>query len=303
MLTTRILIVFATAACLYAGCATAGNANLYNRGDDASSSGDDDGSVSHPDSGGRDGGSKDGSPPPDSGGGDTSSGNDASPPFDAGGCSTVTPSPAPPSHGGAQCSGGSGNCFPHDESAFSPSWIAPVGAKQGACSSQQVSAYYNDCLGTSASQSLCTAWQGANASCYNCLFTDSTAPSYGALVGYGALVNVNLAGCVALSEPCNLSCAKTMQADVQCYNRACDPSQNGNVCPVTNQTSFNTYNTCVSSATSCSACQGFAQSDNSCEMQIDVPGHNAYADCFGGKAIANAQFQDLYNAVAAFMCE
>lgn len=209
---------------------------------------------------------------------------------------TVTPEPT---HGGAACQG-SGTCWPQNETGFTATWVPPLGPHANACTSAQVTAFYDDCYGTNATATTCTTFEGdaTNASCLSCLSTDHTASKYGALVDYGNVSSVNTAGCLAAAEPCNLTCAQAMQADLECENAACDPTS---ACDVVDQTSFNTYQSCVTQADSMCGCSGYSASAQ-CVSQIDSGAHAAYADCFGSNDPSTATFQQMYTAVAMFLC-
>jgi hypothetical protein len=206
-------------------------------------------------------------------------------------CSAVALNPPPPAHGGAACpQGDSATCWPHDETAFSPAWVPPVGAHLGRCTTTQVSDFYTACLDTASTPTTCNAWaqNAANTTCFGCLYTDRTATSYGALIGYSQATYLNVAGCVALVEPCNQPCAQTLSDLNACEDGACGST----FCADTTS-----YNACAMQADSCTSCSGYANSTN-CFSLITGAQHPAEAAC----ALNATTFQALYSAVATFMC-
>jgi hypothetical protein len=207
---------------------------------------------------------------------------------------------------GGACPMGNQTCYPQSVNSFTPNWTPGSGAHQGVCTQQQSSDFFTDCIGAGSSQALCSAWLGiaANMPCFTCLYTDSTTnpSSYGALIGFPNSTSLNLAGCIALAEPCNLQCGKDVQAADQCSHVACDSA-----CPVMNgnMQQFSAWETCVNEAESQCGCEAYGAAASSCETQLDVAGHDAFSYCFAGENLAQAPptfFQDAYGSIAAFMC-
>jgi hypothetical protein len=210
-----------------------------------------------------------------------------------GGCTAVAVSPAEPAHGDGACSSTTGSCYPHSVTSLSPTWVPPLGSHTGACTAKQISAYFDACLGPNASNATCGTFTNApsNAACVSCIDTPDTATSFGALIDNGVVVYVNLGGCVALVEPCNLACAQAFQAVAQCTTTACAPNL---YC-----TNANSYSACEQAAQggSC-ACDGFVAA-GACMNSIAAAGHPAYTTCFGSQP---SDFQATYTAVATFIC-
>jgi hypothetical protein len=153
-----------------------------------------------------------------------------------------------------------------------------------------VSDFYTACFGPTATTTTCNAWTqvAANAACFGCLYTKSTAASHGALVAYSAAVVVNQAGCIALTEPCNTQCAQAVSDMYACEDSACGST----LCP-----DFTSYSTCASEADSCTSCGGYATAAN-CSSQLTGAQHPAAATC----NLAGTTFQAVYTSVATFMC-
>jgi hypothetical protein len=119
--------------------------------------------------------------------------------------------------------------------------------------------------------------------------TGSSAPSYGALIQFHSpFVVVNKAGCVALAEPCNLSCAQAMLAPFACQGASCGPSCSDSA----------GYQACETDALSCASCGAYTAAASACTMQLSGAQHPAAAFC----ALTSTTFQASYTAVATFMC-
>jgi hypothetical protein len=101
---------------------------------------------------------------------------------------------------------------------------------------------------------------------------------------------LNVAGCVALAEPCNLPCAKISLATAQCREAACSTTS----CPDQSQ-----QLSCVMAADACTACENYAMA-SACLTELAGPTHPAQTLCSLGNNSTPTQAQ--YAAVAAFMC-
>ncbi len=204
-------------------------------------------------------------------------------------CTPVGMTSAP--SGGAACSG-TGTCFPHDETGFTTVWVPPV-PQAHLCSTVQINDYFTDCTGTTATGTACAAWtqSSANSSCLSCLQTPSTASRYGVLIGFpGNVVELNVAGCVALAEPCNLPCAQTSLAIAQCREAACSTTS----CPDQSE-----QLSCATAADACTSCEQYVTA-SACLTELTGPTHPAQTLCALGSNSTPTQTQ--YAAVAAFMC-
>jgi hypothetical protein len=203
-------------------------------------------------------------------------------------CTEILSTP-PPATGGAACPQ-AGTCWPHAETALSPAWVPPVGAHLGKCTATQVSGFYTACLDALSTTTTCSAWtqDTANTACFGCLYTDSTATSYGAVIGYSQSVIANEAGCLALVEPCNAPCAQAVSDMYACEDAACGST----FC-----TDFASYNTCASQADACTSCSGYSSSAQ-CLSSITGTAHPAESIC----NLTATTFQPLYTSIATFMC-
>jgi hypothetical protein len=200
---------------------------------------------------------------------------------------------APPVHGGAACLIDASVCNPGNETAFLPAALPPpVSATPypGLCTTQQISSFYNDCIGTTASSAACNAFVAASQTCFGCLFTPSTASKWGALVGVNGTFSylVNNSACIELIEPCNQECANAVADLLECEIDACT---SGVGC----QDAGSSVLACVDEATTCTACSGYAATVAACGAAL--VGHPAASAC-GFGASQQAQLQ----AIATVLC-
>ncbi len=122
------------------------------------------------------------------------------------------------------------SCHPGSVVTFVPNGYRAADVRTGACTDAQISAYFDACFGSHSSSAACSAFgrdASADATCAACILTSDSGSRYGPLVASGALVRANVAGCIELTEPRLLSCAKTVQAESACELAACQAN-----CPV-----------------------------------------------------------------------
>jgi len=135
---------------------------------------------------------------------------------------------------------------PADISSWTPPAYVPAKSSPGACAPGDVAAYDAACLAQgSSSQTACQAFEMAHATCSACILSKSTDSTWGPLISWGGVVNVNLGGCIELVTPSDTSCAKAQEVAMTCPHVACDM-----VCPVTsgNQASFTQWQACTQTA-------------------------------------------------------
>jgi hypothetical protein len=118
------------------------------------------------------------------------------------------------------------SCGPADVGAFAPTWDPPVGPHQGACSSAQLESLVSACFAAFATSANCTAWEEepANLKCLGCWSGPVTASQWAPYLyvnNPGETDYVNVAGCVALADPGQIACAKSLEAALQCELDAC----------------------------------------------------------------------------------
>ena len=180
------------------------------------------------------------------------------------------------------------SCNPANVSAFTPAMTPPTGMYQDLCTQSQLTTLYNDCFGTNASASKCTNFQNGSstAACYSCVITNETDPAWGPIVQTpNGIDEVNIGGCIALLEPCNVACATAVETAFQCEVDACD-----NNCAFD---SVNAYDTCSIKADGC-GCQLYADPAQ-CTANLTAP--HPSAEC-----VNQTSFQGYYNVMAPLFC-
>ncbi|MDP9148684.1 MAG: hypothetical protein M3O36_01880 [Myxococcota bacterium] len=185
-------------------------------------------------------------------------------------------------------------CRPGNLQAYYPSQYRSAALPENSCragaNGDPIQLFYDNCLGPNASYTRCEGFKAdkANAACANCILTPETAPEYGVLVAHGGFVTANVAGCLELTQPAGLSCAKSIQALADCELAACEAN-----CPVVDANGFAAYSACASEVDQ-TGCRAYVTAAT-CEQPI------AGAD--GGMGPCRAQsFSEFYGAVAALFC-
>jgi hypothetical protein len=187
----------------------------------------------------------------------------------------------------------SGTCGMADIAGYTPTWIPPTGYHQGLCTSAQIDAFYNDCFASGATETTCEAEITAAPDCYDCIFSDETAASYGPIIDLSnGISEINEAGCIALLEPCNLTCAEEVLGSFQCENAACETN-----CPVTDTATLDAFDTCEDTAAACDpdGCDVFV-TEATCASELTGAAHPASV------CTSATTFEDYYNAVVPVFC-
>jgi hypothetical protein len=125
--------------------------------------------------------------------------------------------------GGRACTPQVPTCRAQDTSSYVPAAWKPPRARPDSCSRAQIDQFFSICL-ERVDEEACTALADdpANAGCTECLESEAGEAQLGAYIFYpSGYAQVNVAGCVALKEPCNLACAKALQAESSCALDAC----------------------------------------------------------------------------------
>jgi hypothetical protein len=109
-------------------------------------------------------------------------------------------------------------CMPEPLGSCVPSYVPPHQAK-GACTAADVMTFYNNCITGGVS---CDGSGLSSAACFNCLASQSTSSSWGAVVFYdnNALLAVNVGGCYALLGA-SAACATATEEQSECEIAAC----------------------------------------------------------------------------------
>lgn len=135
-------------------------------------------------------------------------------------------------------------CSPSSVDGYVATALVPPRTMSAACSSAEVKALYDACVGMQASFTACAAAREAGGSCGQCVWSVATDSQWAPLVASGFAVNLNVAGCVALVEHDSSAsgCAARIAATTGCEARACS------LCPNDGQGSLVPHETCVQSA-------------------------------------------------------
>lgn len=182
-----------------------------------------------------------------------------------------------------------------------PAYVHAV-PHENACSQQLIADYYTQCLDSASTAQTCAPWtnmpDAAHQACVACLVTPATASAYGPVVqtnlGNIIVSEPNLAGCVEIADPAGLSCATKLQDRTDCDDSACTAQ-----CPVTDDPSFQLWQTCLTNADNAAgSCQAYYQA-TSC-VSSEMPDGGVAEACF--TTAANPTFEDDYNAVAPVFC-
>lgn len=197
---------------------------------------------------------------------------------------------------GSSMDGGRGlnpsSCQPADVETYVPGQYHPATAQwQGLCTLDQIAGFYDACLVPTATPTTCSAYpteDAGNGGCAACILTPDSASAYGPLVNHGTFITSNVAGCIQLTLPSELSCAKAEAALVGCELAACEAN-----CPVANSATRHAYDSCASAADG-AGCQSYAQM----AACVQPP-----ADQDAGAAAACLQsFKAFYDVVVPLFC-
>jgi hypothetical protein len=165
-------------------------------------------------------------------------------------------------------------------------WVPPTGAAQGACAPQDIANVYAACFGAGATDDTCSSYEANSPTCASCVFSASTDPSWGPIVGFADTIAVNQPGCLDLVDPGEAACAQAAESQTECEHALCDAS-----CPVTDTPSFEAWEQCAAEADQ-GACAGY---DGTC-LDADLAGDGGGASCGG------ADFATAFANVATVFC-
>jgi hypothetical protein len=186
-------------------------------------------------------------------------------------------------------------CRPGDVETYQPdTYHSATGAGQGVCLTgsfgfDAIRAFYDVCLGPQASPAQCAQFKAdsATAICARCILTSDRDAHYGPLIDHGGVVVPNVAGCIELTDPSNLSCARASQALDGCEQAACEVN-----CPVHDTASRAAYDLCVGQANA-TGCHVYSQAAACVQAESDS---GPSAACLA------PNFADFYNSVVPLFC-
>src|SRR4029077_6153484 len=130
-------------------------------------------------------------------------------------------------------------CRPGDVATYRPApYHLAAAAHKGACDAMQIADFYKQCLGPQKTSAQCSAFMSDKTTgpCAACIVTSETADHYGPVIDHSGFVTANVAGCIELTDPSGVSCAKSVQALNGCELAACEAN-----CPVHDAPSRSAY--------------------------------------------------------------
>jgi hypothetical protein len=196
-------------------------------------------------------------------------------------------------------------CAPYGAGDFSPLYEGPTGPHAGACSLAQLEGLVDDCFGSGATSTACSAWTAstANKTCLGCWSGPATTMgSTWAPVLYttngGEAVFPNVAGCIALSDPSAPICAQATEYALECDFQACV-----SYCPIpttgSTAAALNALGDCFVQADTESdsgpagPCASYAEKANQCANELSSGGPAAYCYDVATQATALLQYLEL----------
>jgi len=181
-----------------------------------------------------------------------------------------------------------GNACNPDVPGFQPVWRPPV-PRQSTCTVPQVIEFIDACYGPGATTAACSAFESAsiNGACLSCLVTDDlTATGLGPIIDEPAadVISTNQAGCLALLDPCQIGCARAINAARECAEEACS-----------NCTAASSgWYACQTEAQKCS-CKPYNDQVTACTNALQATSKDT--ECFRG-----TKFAQVAQAYGIFFC-
>ena len=180
-------------------------------------------------------------------------------------------------------------CIPAPVGNYTPVWKGPNAQHSGACTTQNITLFFDTCLAPTSDPTSCHTFEQANAACVSCLQSNDTDPTYGPIIWHDqkAYFTTNIAGCLAIEsgDSSPTGCAASYQGIVSCKELAC------NACLAAKDPAG--FSTCESAATS--EC---GKLTNTCVGEIRDASDPASA-CLPP---AGTQTRDAYLQIAPFFC-
>jgi hypothetical protein len=183
-------------------------------------------------------------------------------------------------------------CQPGDTRTYRPdAYHSAAPAGQGACPTPElIDWFYAACLGPTATTQACQAYKldVSGGPCAKCIQTAEGEPHYGPLIDHqGSFISANISGCIELTDPGELSCARALQALSGCEIAACRAN-----CPVQDSASRAAYDGCASVA-----------DESGCGTYADAMAcHGIELDAGPAQRCIASSFKDFYDAVVPLFC-
>jgi hypothetical protein len=181
-------------------------------------------------------------------------------------------------------------CRPGDVATYRPApYRLAAAAHKGVCDAMQIADFFRECLGPQKTSAQCSAFMSdkTTGACAACIVTSETADHYGPVIDHSGFVTANVAGCIELTDPSGVSCAKSVQALSGCELAACEAN-----CPVHDAPSRSAYDACAKQADQ-AGCLYYAKAASCSAAEEDA----------GQAAICLLpMFQNFYDAVVPLFC-
>jgi len=184
-------------------------------------------------------------------------------------------------------------CAPGDISGWKPVAHGQIGPHANVCSVSQLTTLVADCFASTSSTVACDAFYNdpANTTCNGCWSGPVTAANWAPFLyvdNPGQSTYTNVAGCIALSDPTEKSCAAATEVGFECLLAACQAS-----CPVPSTgdptAAIAAFTQCFADA-ECGVCAKYSAPADSCGMAIATGGGPA-AYCSTANSSADALLQ------------
>ncbi|MGO9709099.1 MAG: hypothetical protein ACLQBL_09560 [Polyangiaceae bacterium] len=192
--------------------------------------------------------------------------------------------------GSVNCAGGSvgASCSPQPLGSCVPGYNPPANNK-GSCTSTDVTTFFNDCLSVTPPQTpICDGSDLSSEACFNCLASQPSNATWGAVILYSSAWWLNLGGCYALIGA-TAACATAVQEQAECEAAACS-----NTCSTASNSEGQA---CLASADG-TVCSAYTTSiSTNCPSTITTA-----AACGATTNAANPELAQ-YQAVASTFCE
>jgi hypothetical protein len=180
---------------------------------------------------------------------------------------------------------------PVDTSSWQPPAYKHAKHVPTACTAQNLADFDKNCVNANTkSTSACSAWETANATCTGCLVSQSTDATWGPLYKDNGAYQLNIGGCLELTDPSSTTCDSSQEAAELCAHAACD-----SVCPVSDQTSFAAWQQCAQTADA-DACGQYVTAANNC---LSAETAAAAQACVPSQS---STFESLFLAMAPIFC-
>jgi hypothetical protein len=150
-------------------------------------------------------------------------------------------------------------CKPADVSTFKADPYHAARPQPNTCTTDAINRFYTDCLAPGSTGTTCGIFLGTDAAasdqvCAACILSRPSDPTYGPIIEHSGWQELNVAGCLEITDPTALMCAKAYQANQECEDQACKDN-----CMVTaaDPNSLGAYQTCTGIAASV-GCENFS---------------------------------------------